>query len=303
MCQWMTTRLASASTDGTVKIWEDRKLVPLAVLRPHDGQPVNSVTFLTAPHRPDHIILITAGPLNREVKLWASASDEGWLLPSDIESWQCTQTLDLRSSAEPRAEDAFFNQVVALPRAGLFLLANAKKNAMYAVHIEYGPYPAATRLDYIAEFTVTMPILSLTGTSDSLPDGEHVVQVYCVQTHAIQQYALDLSQCLPPPLENLELEKTDSSTSSSHPVNLASSEVTSLRETATSGMESKSSALPSSISSENIHAASPPLPLSPRLSGKLSGFRSPSNSFDPRARQVSDANVTAAVDLSPNTAD
>lgn len=327
MCQWMTTRLASASTDGTVKIWEDRKLVPLAVLRPHDGQPVNSVTFLTAPHRPDHIILITAGPLNREVKLWASASDEGWLLPSDIESWQCTQTLDLRSSAEPRAEDAFFNQVVALPHAGLFLLANAKKNAMYAVHIEYGPYPAATRLDYIAEFTVTMPILSLTGTSDSLPDGEHVVQVYCVQTHAIQQYALDLSQCLPPPLENLELEKTDSSTScgfntansaacdtlelshgskhiemsvggapplpsilssssengpiASHPVNLASSEVTSLRETATSGMESKSSALPSSISSENIHAASPPLPLSPRLSGKLSGFRSPSNSFDP----------------------
>ncbi|RVW87163.1 Enhancer of mRNA-decapping protein 4 [Vitis vinifera] len=394
MCQWMTTRLASASTDGTVGIYspnlahsnlacanlnigwtwvgdaaaacldddlnyssldldhlvlvlenseclnlklehetmscEDlggRKLVPLAVLRPHDGQPVNSVTFLTAPHRPDHIILITAGPLNREVKLWASASDEGWLLPSDIESWQCTQTLDLRSSAESRAEDAFFNQVVALPRAGLFLLANAKKNAMYAVHIEYGPYPAATRLDYIAEFTVTMPILSLTGTSDSLPDGEHVVQVYCVQTHAIQQYALDLSQCLPPPLENLELEKTDSSTScgfnaansaacdtlelshgskhiemsvggatplpsilssssengpiASHPVNLASSEVTSLRETATSGMESKSSALPSSISSENIHAASPPLPLSPRLSGKLSGFRSPSNSFDP----------------------
>ena len=260
------------------------------------------------------------------MKLWASTSDEGWLLPSDVESWQCTQTLDLRSSAEPRAEDAFFNQVVALPRAGLFLLANAKKNAMYAVHIEYGPYPAATCLDYIAEFTVTMPILSLTGTSDSLPDGEHVVQVYCFQTHAIQQYALDLSQCLPPPVENSELEKTDSSTScgfnaansaacdtlelshgnkhvempvgstaplpsilsnssengpmASHPVNLASSEATSLRETATSSMESKSSALPLSVSSENIHAASPPLPLSPRLSGKLSGLRSPSNGFD-----------------------
>lgn len=260
------------------------------------------------------------------MKLWASASDEGWLLPSDSESWQCTQTLDLRSSAESRPENAFFNQVVALPRAGLFLLANAKKNAMYAVHIEYGPYPAATRLDYIAEFTVTMPILSLTGTSDSLPDGEHVVQVYCVQTHAIQQYALDLSQCLPPPLENLESEKPDFTTCGfsavnsaacdtlelshgskhiempiggpthlppilsssnengpivSHPVNLASAEVTSFRETATSNIESKSSALPSSISSENIHVASPPLPLSPRLSGKLSGFRSPSSSFEP----------------------
>uniref|UniRef100_A0A6N2K0X9 Uncharacterized protein n=1 Tax=Salix viminalis TaxID=40686 RepID=A0A6N2K0X9_SALVM len=213
MCQWMTTRLASASTDGVVKIWEDRKGVPLAVFRPHDGNPVNSVAFLTAPERPDHIVLITGGPLNQEVKIWASASEEGWLLPSDAESWQCTQTLTLKSSAESSAEDAFFNQVVALPRASLFLLANAKKNAIYAVHLEYGSYPAATRMDYIAEFTVTMPILSLTGTSDCLPNGEHIVQVYCVQTQAIQQYALTLSQCLPPPLENMELEKTESNVS------------------------------------------------------------------------------------------
>ena len=80
--------------------------------------------------------------------MWASASEEGWLLPSDAESWQCTQTLDLKSSAEPRAEEAFFNQVVVLPRAGLILLANAKRNAIYAVHIEYGPYPTTTRMDY-----------------------------------------------------------------------------------------------------------------------------------------------------------
>lgn len=43
-----------------MKIWEDRKALPLAVFKPHDGNPVNSVTFLTAPHRPDHIVLITA---------------------------------------------------------------------------------------------------------------------------------------------------------------------------------------------------------------------------------------------------
>lgn len=43
-----------------MKIWEERKATPLAVLRPHDGKPVNSVTFLTAPHRPEHIVLITA---------------------------------------------------------------------------------------------------------------------------------------------------------------------------------------------------------------------------------------------------
>ncbi|KAJ0082584.1 hypothetical protein Patl1_09644 [Pistacia atlantica] len=82
----------------------------------------------------------------------------------------------LKSSAEPRLEDAFFNQVVALNHAGLFSEANAKKNAIYAVHIDYGANPASTGMDYIAEFTATMPILSLTGTSDGSTDGEHIVQ-------------------------------------------------------------------------------------------------------------------------------
>ncbi|XP_062161335.1 enhancer of mRNA-decapping protein 4-like [Alnus glutinosa] len=322
MCQWMTSRLASASMDGMVKIWEDRKALPLAVLKPHDGHPVNSVTFLTAPHHPNHIVLITAGPLNREMKIWASAREEGWLLPSDAESWQCTQTLDIKSSSEPKIEDAFFNQVVALPRAGLFLLANAKKNAIYAIHLDYGPNPAATRMDYIAEFTVTMPILSLTGTSDNLPDGEHIVQVYCVQTQAIQQYALDLSQCLPPPLDNMESEKSDSNISrafdasdssatceppqGSKPTEMpvvnappipsilsssseiatvvnchvASSEATTLQEATISRVETMPGDLPSHSGAENFHTALPPLPLSRRLTRKLSSLRSPLNSYE-----------------------
>jgi len=138
------------------------------------------------------------GPLNREVKIWASTNEEGWLLPSDLETWKCTQTLELVSSLEHRSDDAFFNQVAVLPQASLILIANAKKNAIYAVHVEYGQDPASTRLDYIADFTVTMPILSLTGTHD----GEQVVQVYCVQTMAIQQYGLGLSLCLPPTADN-----------------------------------------------------------------------------------------------------
>nr|GMC51675.1 enhancer of mRNA-decapping protein 4-like [Ipomoea batatas] len=308
MSQWMTTRLVSASVDGTIKVWEDRKSTPIAVLRPHDGQPVNSVTFLAAPNHPDHIILITGGPLNREVKIWSSASEEGWLLPSDAESWNCTQTLELKSSAETRIGESFFNQVVALSQAGLLLLANAKKNAIYAVHLEYGPNPAATRMDYIAEFTVTMPILSFTGTSDLLPNGEQIVQVYCVQTQAIQQYALDLSQCLPPPLENAMFERSESSasrdatiegfsqmeSSGSKSTELPISSPTpklpihdSGSESAPSGrhpdsMESKPDAISCSNTDTDIApTSSPPLPLSPRLSRKLSGFRNPSNSFEP----------------------
>ncbi|XP_040362841.1 enhancer of mRNA-decapping protein 4 isoform X2 [Rosa chinensis] len=304
MCQWMTTRLVSASMDGT--IWEDRKSQPLLVLRPYDGLPVYSSTFVTAPNRPDHIILITVGPLNREVKIWSSESEEGWLLPSDAESWKCTQTLELKSSAQPRVEDAFFNQVIALSQAGLLLLANAKKNAIYAVHLDFGGEPASTRMDYIAEFTVTMPILSFTGTSIS-PHGEQIVQVYCVQTQAIQQYALDLSKCLPPPLENSGLEKSDSSfshdateavstnsapkptiqaTSSEgaalrYPVRTASVDPSNSKDITTSSMESKPVASAPEISdADTVFVASQPLPLSPRLSGKLSGLRSPTGSSD-----------------------
>lgn len=271
--------------------------------------------------------------------MWASASEEGWLLPSDVESWQCTQIIELKSSAEPRAEEAFFNQVVALPHAGLILLANAKRNAIYAVHIEYGPCPSATRMDYIAEFTVTMPILSLIGTSDCSSDEEYIVQVYCVQTQAIQQYALDLSQCLPPPLENTGIERdscisqvfdatisdgvsvldpshgntpvlmpvgsatskpplscSESALAARYPALSGAAELPSV-ETTASTVESKPSA-----DANNVHAVSSPLPLSPRLSGRLSGLGCPSNGLEqvpPLGDRGADQPVLERVDSVP----
>ncbi|KAL8239152.1 hypothetical protein R6Q59_015719 [Mikania micrantha] len=298
MCQWMTTRLVSASVDGTIKIWDDRKSTPIAVLRPHDGLPVNSVTFLTAPHRPDHSILITGGPLNREVKIWALDSEEGWLLPSDTDSWHCLQTLELKSSYQSSFEDAFFNQVVALPQAGLLLLANAKKNAIYVVHLEYGPNPEATRMDYIAEFTVTMPILSFTGTSDILPHGEQIVQVYCVQTQAIQQYALDMSQCLPPPIvkdstvshdamsnEGLnDPEPSRINTETFLEVLVRTTDAGSIsRQPSSSPLPEASIGSPPIASSPTLTRASigsPPIASSPTLTRDLSGLRSPTANHD-----------------------
>ncbi|KAI4365006.1 hypothetical protein MLD38_021031 [Melastoma candidum] len=207
MCQMMPCRLASASTDGVVKIWEENKPLPVATLRPYDGRSVSSVTFVTAPHRPDHIVLFTGGPLNREIKIWTSAHEDGRLLSDDLESWQCIQTLELKSSSEERVEDVFFNKIVAVPLAGIILLANAKRNALYAVLIEYGQGPISTRMEYLAEFTVAMPILSLTVTSQSQPHGQHIVQVYCMQTRAIQQYTLASSRYLPSILDPRKSEK------------------------------------------------------------------------------------------------
>ncbi|XP_051192930.1 enhancer of mRNA-decapping protein 4 isoform X2 [Lolium perenne] len=259
--QWMTTRLASGSKDGTVKIWDDRKPVPLSILKPHDGQAVYSVAFLTAPERPHHINLITAGPLNREIRIWASTNEEGWLFPSESETWNCTQTLELVSSLEPKAEDAFFNQVAVLPQANIILLANAKKNAIYAVHVEYGLDPASTRLDYIADFTVAMPILSLTGTHESQPDGEQVVQVYCVQTMAIQQYGLELSLCSPPTSDTTGLGR-DPAISRVHdtPLEVAGAESstgTSFTDSYTVGASSKQSTIDQTTEFDHKPSAPP----------------------------------------------
>lgn len=197
-----TFRVASASQDGTMRIWGDSSRSPLLSIMPHGGEAVAAVAFLSAPRRPDHHVLLTAGPLNRELKLWAPTSgSEESPSKSGAGTWRCIQTLEFQSSDTPdgKYENAIFNQLVVASRASLILLANAKKNAIYAVHVEFGHNPAAARMNYLAEFSVTIPILSLTVTEDTVTEtGEGKVQIYCVQTQAIQQYGLDVSQCLPP---------------------------------------------------------------------------------------------------------
>ena len=140
--------------------------------------------------------------MNRELKLWAPTSgSEESPSKSGVGTWRCIQTLEFQSSDAPEGkyENAIFNQLVVASRASLILLANAKKKSIYAVHVEFGHNPAAARMNYLAEFSVTMPILSLTVTEDTVTEsGEGKVQIYCVQTQAIQQYGLDVSQCLPP---------------------------------------------------------------------------------------------------------
>lgn len=311
---WGMTYLASVSKDGMVKIWGDKKMV--AAFKPHDGRHVGSVGFLTIPHSPDHVVLLTSGPLNQELKLWVCASPDGRFSPSSSGKWQCIQTLELKSSLEPRNEDAFFNQVLVVPRASVILLANAKRNAIYAVHMEYGLKPLATRIDYLAEFSVTMPILSFTATSENVADGEGTIQIYCVQTQAIQQYALELSQCFPPPVELGSLEEDAASRIFERSTLSA---FTPVEPTVSSGAKSPRStnvpdkvstyrspvfpstvdpshahdqlavscagttfglSMPMSVPADNVPLSSQvPVPLSPSLSRRLSGTKSPSENF------------------------
>lgn len=134
------------------------------------------------------------GPLNRELKLWVfdiQSTQSGHGL------WRCIQTLEFQSNGKP--EIAFFNnQVVVSSRANLILLANAKRNAIYAVHVDFASASGGPRFDYLTEFAVQMPILSMTVADDGVSEsGEGILKIFCLQTHAIQQFTADMSQCLP----------------------------------------------------------------------------------------------------------
>lgn len=120
--------------------------------------------------------------------------------------WQCVQTVELQSSsAGDDSENAFFNQVVVAPRASLVVVANAKKNAIYVLHVQFGSRPEAAQMNYLAEFSVPYPILSLTVAEEGISEGgEETVQIYCVQTQEIQQCTLFVSQCMPPATEKTE---------------------------------------------------------------------------------------------------
>ncbi|OMP06965.1 hypothetical protein COLO4_07762 [Corchorus olitorius] len=132
-------------------------------------------------------------------------------------------------------------------------------------------------------------------------------------TQAIQQYALELCQCIPPPLDNTGLEKSESSISrdaniegfdaldppgnkpselslygsvpkpGTHVSSAESSTIARYPSSSTIEANTAQAALASTASDADIGcvASPPPHPPSPRLSRRPSGFHSPATSFEP----------------------
>eukprot|EP00252_Welwitschia_mirabilis_P011042 TRINITY_DN2483_c0_g4_i1.p1 TRINITY_DN2483_c0_g4~~TRINITY_DN2483_c0_g4_i1.p1 ORF type:complete len:995 (-),score=261.46 TRINITY_DN2483_c0_g4_i1:503-3487(-) len=289
-------------------------MAPVVTFEPYWGNPVSALAFITTPRHPDCIVLLTAGPLGREIKLWVPSSSDGWSTSTDLQRWHCVQTLELKSSEETH-ENAFFNHVVPLPVANLILLANWKRNAIYTIHLDYDSKSSVCCMDYLAEFSVTMPILSITATCDSITDGEGAVQIFCVQTLSIQQYTLDLFQCSPPPVE-LALQDKDALISRAFEVSPSSGLTPDQSYSSTVNEvvgESQSKSQGSLNANENLSnvkypllvqsnaefsrgedflpvsgiftgtaplSSEVPVPLSPRLSGKQPQPKSPVRNFD-----------------------
>lgn len=81
--------------------------------------------------------------------------------------------------------------------------------AVYTLHLSPKDDTGDIRgFDYLAEFVVNLPMISLQACTSPLPggqDGEVLVQLYCIQISAIQQYEIEPALCSPlqsqPPLQ------------------------------------------------------------------------------------------------------
>jgi hypothetical protein len=123
--------------------------------------------------------VVVGSAQNASIALWT-------LGDGDMNGAEATQTLSFAP------EDEVYNfTCAAYPAARLVLLANLRKQSVYAVHLAKD----GAGFDYVSEFSVTMPVLSFTALRED--DDELSLQLYCMQTQAIQQYALHLDRCRP----------------------------------------------------------------------------------------------------------
>ena len=179
--------LACAHADGTVRVYSAPTGEGDVIDFAYDGPPSVDATFEPFAEDPDGALasiawvgddaIVVGGESNKTLALWKLGS-------GDMEGAECVQTLKVSG-------DVYNFSCVAYPHARLVLLANLRKQSVYAVHLA----AEAAGFDYVSEFSVTMPILSFTALKES--DDPYALQLYCMQTQAIQQYALHIDRCRP----------------------------------------------------------------------------------------------------------
>ncbi len=125
-------------------------------------------------------VLLTGSADNSLIKLWYVA-----------DHIECLQTVQFHSSADA---NAIFNLMAIQPEANIVILANARQTAVYTLH--FSGSGETLRFDYLAEFTVSHPILSITAHHKPLEDPS-AMNLYCVQTSGIHMYQLNLALCCP----------------------------------------------------------------------------------------------------------
>ena len=147
------------------------------VFGPEEG--VGSVHWLSAS------ALLLGDSLNRQLQLHSMAPGG--------ETAELRQTLQLESKD---GAAGLCNAIAVQQQAGLVVLANMERKAVYVLHVRLSADGGAS-FDYLTKYQLGWPILSMAAEHCSDGGSSGVAKLYCVQTHAIQAYALQLAECVP----------------------------------------------------------------------------------------------------------
>ncbi|KAF1772222.1 WD40-repeat-containing domain [Phytophthora cactorum] len=202
--------VVTAGSDGFVQVYRVQGRLPgqpaefIQRFEPFSGEAVNSLhfyggNFLNQPG------LLIGGEANTQLSLWNAALTEN--TPP-----VCYQTVTLRD--ETRGDSSQIHETILDSTTQFLFVADRSKPLVYAFHLA----PSADartprRFDNVTEFALAYPVLSmglLNRTSQSQParDGSDVasalgglnftMQLYCLQTQAIQRYHVGARECYIP---------------------------------------------------------------------------------------------------------
>lgn len=145
---------------------------------------VGSIHWLEAPATnaaEQTAALVVGDAFNRQLQLFSVQADG---------SLQQEQSLQLEGED---GEAGLCNAIAVQPQAELVVLANLDRKAVYVLHVLQSE---GASFDYLTKYQLGFPILSMEAERE-LSNG--VARLFCVQTHAIQAYNLQLADCKPQP--------------------------------------------------------------------------------------------------------
>ncbi|GMF27216.1 unnamed protein product [Phytophthora lilii] len=203
--------IVTAGSDGFVQVYRVQGRVPgqpaefIQRFEPFNGEAVNSLhfyggNFLNQPG------LLIGGEANTRLSLWNSALTENT-------TPVCYQTVTLRDESREDSS-ALIHETIFDPTTQFLFVADRSKPLVYAFHL--APSSDARtprRFDNVTEFALAYPVLSMgllnrAGHSQPARDGSDFssalgglnfsMQLYCLQTQAIQRYHVSASECFVP---------------------------------------------------------------------------------------------------------
>ena len=191
--------LVTAGADGWARVWEVESRQAMGRWQPYGGEPVSRALFL---HRTkgsstgEKVFVVTGGKQASEVKLFRA-----WTTLSPIN----TQTLTFVPPPPDRdvGKGGRAFHLEADESGEFLLLADAVRPLLYVAHVVLGP--SSAKVDRLTPFQLKHPVLSLLslpGVAMDAHEGQAVktgaseVQLFCVQTQAIQIYHMRPEDCL-----------------------------------------------------------------------------------------------------------